>query len=614
MPAEKPAQHPFQAEVGQLLDIVTHSLYTDREIFVRELVSNASDALEKMRLLQLTEKEIFDDKLPLEINITTDETARTLTIADYGIGMTRAELVENLGTIAHSGSKAFVEAMKRGGKEGGNVIGQFGVGFYSAFMVASEVKVFTHSWRGDGEHLAWTSDGTTGFSIEEAAGERRGCRLILQLKDDAAEFSKAARIKQILAKYSNFVGFPINLNGERINTVEALWLKNRSDVTGDQYKEFYRFACHAFDDPRYMFHFNADAPLNINALLFTPTQNVEQFGMGQMEPGISLYCRRVLIDPKPKKFLPDWMRFFRGVVDSEDLPLNISRETMQDSALFRKLGQVVEGRLLRFLEREAGDDAKKYAEFYKDFSRFFKEGVATDHENKEAIAKLLRFESSLTKEDELVSLPEYVARMKEGQKTIYYQIAPTREAIERGPYLEAFKSRGIEVLFLFETIDDYVVNALAKFDDKELKSVAAADVDLGEATPEGESLGKDDTDKLCAWLKERLAGRVSEVRAGKRLVSRPAMALQPEGDLSPQMRQMMRAMKQDHFGSAQVILEINPGHAIVKKLFAATSANADLAGLIAEQLLDSALLSAGLLEDAHDMVGRLERIMEKALG
>src|SRR5688500_11904109 len=229
-------KHEFQAEVGQLLDIVTHSLYTDREIFVRELVSNASDSLEKMRLLQLTEKEVFDEALSLEINITTDETAGTLTISDYGIGMTREELVENLGTIAHSGSKAFVEAMKQSGKEGGNVIGQFGVGFYSAFMVASEVKVYTHSWRKDGEHLVWTSDGTSGYEIETSEGQRRGVKLVLTLKDDAADYSKASEIKRILGKYSNFVGFPIHLNGERVNTIEALWLKNKSEVTEEQYQ------------------------------------------------------------------------------------------------------------------------------------------------------------------------------------------------------------------------------------------------------------------------------------------------------------------------------------------------------------------------------------------
>lgn len=613
MNTEKTHTHEFQAEVRQLLDIVIHSLYTDREIFVRELVSNASDALEKMRFLQLTEKNVFDDQLPLEINISTDETARTLTFSDYGIGMTRAELTENLGTIAHSGSKAFVQAMKEGGKGGSNVIGQFGVGFYSAFMVASEVKVYSHSWKNDGEHLVWTSDGATGYDIEEAPGQNRGCKLVLQLKEEDAEFAKPARIKQILGKYSNFVGFPINLNGERINNIEALWLKGKSEVTEEQYKEFYKFASHAFDDPRYTFHFNADAPLNINALLFAPTSNTELYGMGQMEPGVALYSRRVLIDQHPKKFLPEWMRFIRGVVDSEDLPLNISRETMQDSALFRKLGQTVQGRLLKFLEREAEGDAKKYEEFYKDFSRFLKEGVATDFENRNAIAKLLRFESSLTAEAETISLSGYVSRMKEDQKNIYYQIGSSRKAIEAGPYLEAFKAQGAEVLFLYEAIDDYVVSALGEFDGKKLIAVNSSDVDLGESSTEEDSLSKEDADKLCVWLKENLQGRVQEVRTGKRLVSSPAMAVMPDGEMSPQLRQMMKAMKNEDFGAAQVILEINPAHAIVRKLAGVTDSNPELSGMLAHQLLDNALLSAGLLDDPHAMINRMHSIMEKAL-
>ena len=607
-------KHEFQAEVGQLLDIVTHSLYTDREIFVRELVSNASDSLEKMRLLQLTEKEVFDEALSLEINISTDETAGTLTISDHGIGMMREELVENLGTIAHSGSKAFVEAMKQSGKEGGNVIGQFGVGFYSAFMVASEVQVYTHSWRNEGEHLVWTSDGTTGYAIEEAPGQRRGCKLVLKLKEDAKEFATPARIKQILTKYSNFVGFPVHLNGERINNVEALWLKNKSEVKEEQYSEFYKFTAHAFDEPRYTFHFNADAPLNINALLFAPTQNMEQFGMGQMEPGVHLYCRRVLIDPKPKKFLPEWMRFIRGVVDSEDLPLNISRESMQDSALFRKLGQTVQGRLLKFLAREAADDAKKYAEFYKDFGRFFKEGVATDFENKAAIAKLLRFESSMTGEGETISLDDYVGRMKEGQKAIYYQIAPTRKAIEEGPYLDAFKKQGFEVIYLYETIDDYVVNALGQFEGKDLQAVNSSEVDLGETAEQEGALAKEDAEKLTAWLKEKLSNRVKEVRTGKRLVNSPAMAVLPDGEMSPQLRQMLRAMKKDDgFSDAQVILEINPSHTIVRQLATVRDSNPELAFLLGEQLLDNALLAAGLLDDPQTMIGRMHRIMEQAL-
>jgi TNF receptor-associated protein 1 len=613
-PMSQSTNHVFQAEVGQLLDIVTHSLYTDREIFIRELVSNASDALEKMRLLQLTEKGIFDETLPLEINISTDETAKTLTIADHGIGMTREELIENLGTIAHSGSRAFVQAMKQSGKEGSsNVIGQFGVGFYSAFMVASEVKVYTHSWRESGEHLVWTSDGATGYGIDEAPGQNRGSKLVLQLKEDAEDFCKPATIKQVLAKYSNFVGFPINLNGERINTVEALWLKNKSEVTEQQYEDFYKFAAHAFDQPRYTIHFNADAPISINALLFTPTHNPESFGMGQMEPGVALYSRRVLIDPKPKKFLPEWMRFVRGVVDSEDLPLNVARESMQDSALFRKLAQVVQGRVVKFLEREAEGDPKKYAEFLKDFSRFMKEGVATDFENRQAIAKLLRFESSLTDEGESVSLPEYVARMKEGQKAIYYQIGTSRASIESGPYLEAFKSRGFEVLYLYETIDDYVVNALGEFDSKSLQAVNSSDVDLGDSVSQADQLNSEDTEKLSAWLKESLGSRVREVRSGKRLVSSPAMAVLPDGEMSPQLRQMMKAMKKDELGDAEVILEINPAHAIVRKLASVSTTKPELAGLLSQQLLDNALLSAGLLDDPQAMIGRMHQIMEKAL-
>ncbi|MBE2285800.1 MAG: molecular chaperone HtpG, partial [Prosthecobacter sp.] len=521
--------HEFQAEVKQVLDIVIHSLYTDREIFLRELVSNAADAMEKMRLTQLTEKDVFDAQAELQISITTDETAKTITIADAGIGMTRAELVENLGTIAHSGSKAFAAALKNAGKQGdATLIGQFGVGFYSAFMVADKVQVYTHSWKNDGEHLVWTSDGLSSYTIDEAPDQNRGCKIVLHLKEDAADFCKASTVRQIIEKHSNFVSFPLLLNGERINTVEALWLKSKDSITDEQYNEFYKFTAHAFDDPSYRMHFQADSPIVINALLFTPSQNMESFGMGQMEPGVSLYCKKVLIDPKPKKLLPEWMRFVRGVIDSEDLPLNISRESMQDSALVRKIGDVVVKRLLKQLDKEASDDAKKWDGFYKDFSRFFKEGVATDHSHREAIAKLLRFESSMTQPGETIGLADYVKRMASEQKAIYYQVAPSRDAIESGPYLEAFKAKGIEVLYMFETIDEYVVSSLSKFDDKDLKAVNADDIDLGDSDAEGEALPEAETTSLCDWIKERLTASVDTVRPGKRLVGSPALVLTPE--------------------------------------------------------------------------------------
>ena len=610
-----PTTHEFQAEVKQVLDIVIHSLYTDREIFIRELVSNAADALEKMRHTQLTEKEIFQADKPLEISITSDETAGTLTIADAGIGMTRAELVENLGTIAHSGSKAFASALKNAGKAGdATLIGQFGVGFYSAFMVAEEVKVYTHSWRGEGEHLVWSSTGVGTYTIEDAPDQDRGCRIVIRLKDDARDFARPGTIRSVLGKYSNFVGFPITLNGERVNTVEAIWLKNKDEVSEEQYEAFYKFTAKAFDTPVYRLHFQADAPLVINSLLFLPEQNMEAFGMGQMEPGVALYCKKVLIDPHPPKLLPDWMRFVKGVIDSEDLPLNISRESMQDSALVRKLGEVVGKRLLKFLDKEAQDDAKKFQEFYTKFSRFFKEGVATDHANRDAIAKLLRFESSLTEPGEVVGLGDYVKRMKEDQKAIYYQVAPSRAAIEGGPYLEAFKSKGYEVLFLYESIDEYVVSTLPEFDGKKLQAVNSPDVDLGEVASEGESLSEDDTQALAGWLKESLGDGVEEVRAGKRLVSAPALAITPEGEMTPQLRQMMKALKPSEVEAPKVILEINPRHELVKKVNHLRQNDGDLAKLLSEQILDNALLSAGLLDDPQRVVTRTEKIMARIAG
>jgi TNF receptor-associated protein 1 len=605
--------HEFQAEVKQVLDIVIHSLYTDREIFLRELVSNASDAMEKMRLTQLTEKDVFDAKAELQISITTDETAKTITIADAGIGMTRAELVENLGTIAHSGSKAFAAALKNAGKQGdATLIGQFGVGFYSAFMVADKVQVYTHSWKNEGEHLVWTSDGQSSYTIEEAPDQNRGCKIVLHLKEDAADFCKASTVKQIIEKHSNFVSFPLLLNGERVNTVEALWLKSKDSITDEQYNEFYKFTAHAFDDPSYRMHFQADSPIVINALLFTPTQNMESFGMGQMEPGVSLYCKKVLIDPKPKKLLPEWMRFVRGVIDSEDLPLNISRESMQDSALVRKIGEVVVKRLLKQLDKEASDDATKWNGFYKDFSRFFKEGVATDFTNREAIAKLLRFESSMTQPGETIGLAEYVKRMASEQKAIYYQVAPSRDAIESGPYLEAFKAKGIEVLYMFETIDEYVVSSLNKFDDKDLKAVNADDIDLGDSDADGEALPEAETSSLCDWIKERLTASVDSVRPGKRLVGSPALVLTPEGEMTPQMRQMMKALgKESGMPGPKVIFEINPRHQLVKGLAKLQKSDPDTAGLITEQILDNALLSAGLLDEPQRIIQRTQKLMEK---
>ena len=607
-----PQKFEFQAEIKQLLDIVIHSLYTEKEIFVRELVSNASDALEKLRHLQLTEKDVHDDNLPLEINITTDEAAKTITLQDFGIGMTRAELIENLGTIAHSGSKQFLKALGEGGAKNSNLIGQFGVGFYSAFMVAKRVKVYTHSWKKDEPGHVWTSDGSGSYEIEESEGQRRGAKIVIELNDECADFAKDWRVKEILNRYSAFVGFPVTLNGNKLNTVQALWLRSKAEIKDEEYNEFFKFIAHTSEEPRYRLHFSADAPLAINALLFVPQDNTERLGFARLDPSVGLYCRKVLIDAAPKDLLPEWLRFLKGVVDSEDLPLNISRETMQDKALLDKLGKVITKRFLKLLEEESAQRVDAYNEFYAQFGIFLKEGAALDFTHKDQLVKLLRWESSLTEKGKTTSFADYVSRMKDGQKEIYYLVAPNREAIESGPYLEGFKARNLEVLFCYEAVDEYVMNNVREFDGKKFLSADHADVKLDDLPQQGEALSESDAKDLAKWLKDALGEQVAEVKTSDRLVNSPALATNADKFNSPMMRRMMKAMKKP--GEAdepvKVNLEINPRHAVIKKLHAMRSADADKAELVAEQLLDNALIAAGLLEDPSRMVARLNKLLE----
>ena len=611
MSTATPQKFEFQAEIKQLLDIVIHSLYTEKEIFVRELVSNASDALEKLRHTQITEKDIFDDKLDLEINVTTDDKAKTITIQDFGIGMTREELVKNLGTIAHSGSKQFLKALGEGGAKNSNLIGQFGVGFYSAFMVAKSVKVYSHSWRAAEPGHVWTSDGSGTYEIEPSDGERRGTKIVIELKDDCDDFAQDSEIKEILERYSAFVSFPINLNGKRVNTVQALWLRSKNEIKEEEYTEFYKFQAHAYDEPRLRLHFSADAPLSINALLFVPKENTEKLGLARLEPAVALYCRKVMIDAKPKGLLPEWLRFLKGVVDSEDLPLNISRETMQDKALIARLNAVISKRFLKFLEEEAKNRAEGYEEFYKEFGIFLKEGAALDFAHKDALTKLLRYESSLTEKGKTTALADYVSRMGAEQKEIFYIIGPNRAAIESGPYLEGFKARNLEVLFCYEPVDEYVMNNVREFDGKKLTAADHADVKLADLPkPEG-ALSEADVKTLTGWLKDTLGDRVAEVKASDRLVDSPVLALNADKFMSPHMRRMMKAMNKEGADSPlRVNLEINPRHAAIKRLFETHTTNADRAKLVAEQLLDNALISAGLLDDASAMVARLNKLLE----
>ncbi len=611
----------FQAEVKKLLDIVIHSLYTEKDIFVRELISNAADALEKFRHQSLLEEEVFDSHVPLEIKIDPDKDKHILTITDTGIGMTREELESNLGTIAHSGSKTFLTELAEAAKKDVNLIGQFGVGFYSAFMAAKKVRVQSRSYRKDAEGYEWSSEGTGNYTLKPAPGIHRGTKIILELKDDSHNYSEKESIKQIIKQYSTFVPFPIIMDGETLNTIQAIWTRNKNDIKEEEYTEFYKYVGNAFDEPSYKLHFSTDAPLAINALLFIPKENMEKFGFGRISSGVNLYCQKVLIEQHSENILPEWLRFVKGVVDSEDLPLNISRQALQDSALVAKVKKIITKRLLKFLEEEAKSNPEMYLEFWNNFGIYLKEGITSDFNYKDEIAKLLRFESSKTKAGKVVSLAEYVERMKEDQKNIYYINGPNREAIESGPYIEAFKKQDIEILYTLEPIDDFVMNHLGLFDEKKLVSAERADLDLPEAkkgedesaTETEKSLGDDESKKLTEWMKDILKDRVKDVTVSKRLVDSPAMVVNPDAYMTSTMERVLQASGQDFHESGKKNLELNVNHPLIFQLSTLKDKDTDFALEVANQILDNALIQAGLVVDPRKIVERSYKIMERAI-
>ena len=630
-----PEKHEFQAEIAQLLDLVVHSLYTDKEIFVRELISNAADASEKLRFLKTSGEAITEPDAPLKITIATDDTAKTITFTDAGIGMSHGELIENLGTIAHSGSKAFLEQLKAKAQASGSgavdatLIGQFGVGFYSAFMVADKVTVYSRSCRPGEPGWIWTSDGKTGYEIErvpatpsnvaatpssqEGAGDAssplpRGTKIVLHLKDD--EFAKAYRIESIIKRYSNFVPLPIEVNGKEINTVQALWTRNKSEIKDAEYDEFYKYIAHDQEAPLYRLHFNADAPLAIRALLFIPSKNLELATFTREEHHVDLYCKKILIQSRAKTLLPEWTRFLRGVVDSEDLPLNISRETMQDSALIAKLRDVLTKRLLKYLDEEAKADPEKFARFFKEHGHCLKEGVAHDWSHRDALAKLLRFESSTTESGKFTSLADYVSRMPEEQKEIYYLSAANREACEAAPSYEVFREKKWEMIFLTDARDEFVLENLREFDGKKLVAAEKADVKLER---ESKGLDADTAGKLAEFIKETVGDRVGEVRVSKRLVGSPAIALSSDSEMTVNMRRMMKALSRDGETGPEPKpdIEINPDHPLIVSLEKARNSDAELGKVVAQQVADQALAAAGLLDDPRTMLGRMTGLLEK---
>ena len=609
-------KHHFQAEIQQLLDIVIHSLYTDREIFVRELISNAADACEKLRFRQASGQPIYQPEAALTISITTDEPAGTVTIADTGIGMTHGELVENLGTIAHSGTRAFLKQLAENQRPDAKLIGQFGVGFYSAFMVAEKVTVLSRSALPEEAGWRWVSEGGAGYELEPAADLPRGTQVVLQLKADAKNFARGEEIERIIKRYSSFIQFPIELNGKRLNTVQAIWARQPGEVKDEDYHEFYRYVGHDHEKPRYRLHFSSDAPLAIQALLFVPQRNFETLGLGRVESEVNLYCRKVLIQSHAKGLFPEWLRFLKGVVDSEDLPLNISRETMQDSALLQKLNRVLTGRFLKFLEEQAVKDPAAYDEFYSEYQRFLKEGVVTDLQHREALGRLLRFESSALEAGKRTSLAEYVSRMPEGQKEIYFLQAPSRQAAEASPYFEGFQARKFEVLFLYDPWDEFVMDHLHTFQDKPLRPAEKADLDVSDA-PGGEgALSAEAAADLAKWLKETLGDKVKEVRVSRRLVGSPAVIVDSDALMTTTMRRILRAAAREGAvpSPERYDLEINPRHAILVRLAQERQADPALAAKVAEQLLDNARVAAGLLEDPRAMLQRLNELLERVLG
>ncbi|XP_076028567.1 TNF receptor associated protein 1 [Oratosquilla oratoria] len=615
-------EHEFQAETRMLLDIVARSLYSDREVFVRELISNASDAIEKARYLALQGAQLDCQENTMKIHITTDKYSKTFTIQDSGIGMTKEELMENLGTIARSGSKAFIKEVQSGGSaDPQNIIGQFGVGFYSTFMVSDSVEVYTRSRKYGSKGYKWSSDGCGKYSVVECEGVEPGTKIVCHLKLDDREYADEQTIKNVIKKYSSFVGSPVEVNGEQVNNIQPLWLMEPKEVTAEQHDEFYRYVGGSYDKPRFTLHYRTDAPLSIRAVLYFPEGKPGLFDLNRdASTGVSLYCRRVLIMNKSENILPKWLRFVKGVVDSEDIPLNLSRELLQDSALIRRLRTVIQNRVIRFLLDKSRKEPESYAKFFTDYGIFIKEGIITAQEQveKEEMAKLVHYESSKTKPGEFVSIPEYVNRMGPGQKEIYYLAAPSRELAESSPYFEAMKKRDVEVLFCFENYDEVVLMQLRQFADKNIVSVEkemrqdkdSVDFDTGDS-----ALRRSEANALMDWLKSVLTGKCWGVKATPRLESHPcAITVEEMGAARHFVRTQFQQINEDaRYSLLQPQLEINPNHPIMVKLNTLRESNPRLGELVAKQLFSNAMVSAGLVEDPRTVLTSMNELLQLAL-
>ena len=622
----KAKSYKFKTEINQLLDILIHSLYTNREIFIRELVSNASDALDKLRFEITSGTEIVNKDLDLEISISLDKDNNIIRISDTGIGMTADEIVKNIGTIAKSGSAEFLNKLSSEAKEKdvSNIIGKFGVGFYSVFMVADEVIITSRSYKSDAVPVRWSSKGTGSFKLAELEEEvPRGTVIEIHLKEDAKEYAEKYKVEAAVKKHSNFISFPIKIDGEKLNTVPALWREPKTNIKKEQYEEFYKYLTYDSQEPMDTIHVSIDAPVQFNSLMFIPKQTFDLFGISKEDIGLDLYVKSVLIHHKNSDLLPEYLGFIKGMVDSPDIPLNISRETLQENRVVMKISQILVKQVLSYLEKKAKNEAEAYDEFWKVHGKIFKLGYS-DYANQEKWVELLRFDSSATEEGKTTSLAEYVERVKEEQKEIYYITGASREALQSDPHLEIFKRKGIEVLYLYDPVDEFAVSGIGTYkSDYKLVAVEQADLSTVEKI---EDTVKDDSkteslsegeekvfQKLLERVKDILGDRITDVRESKRLKDSASCLVSPDGEMTSHMQKIIQMMNKDS-SVPKKVFELNKDHQLVRNLLTIYKADPKDAFIdeTIEQLYESALLLEGYLTDPHKLVNRIQDILLKS--
>lgn len=624
MPAESqsPTTHTFKAEVKQLLHILAHSLYRERDIFLRELISNASDALTRMQFEILTNRDVLDPDAELAIHIETPETTadepKKLVIKDSGIGMTRDELEQNLGTIAQSGAREFISRIGSGQLDPGDMIGQFGVGFYSVFMIADEVRVVSRSYHRDAAPVAWISDGGDQYRIEPADKTDRGTEIHITLKPDAAEFAQAWKLRQVIKKHSAFVRFPIYIGAERANQQTSLWRKNPSEVSTEDYINFYKQLTLDFEEPLATIHFSSDAPVNVRALLFIPAHREKNILSTRREPGLLLYSHNVLIQEYSTELLPKWLNFIDGVVDSEDLPLNVSRETVQNNTIMRGLAKTIRGRVLREFKNISENDAAKYEKFWDEYGRAFREAIATDLEAQEQVLPLLRYVSSGS-DGKLVSLDEYIKQMPEGQQDIYYVLGDDLKSVANSPHLDPFRARDLQVLYWVDPLDALIAPQMNEYQGKKFRNVDDAELDLPESKPEEKSDAETETPEydfnvLLSRVTTILGDRVVDVRASKVLQDSPVRLVSPQNDPERERGRLSRYFDKN-YQVPKKIIELNRTHPLIHDLAQKLrdDPNSELVDLTIEQLYDSALVQEGLHPNPAEMLPRIQKLMTLAV-